>query len=68
MKPGDLMWLLRRVEDPLLVTIIDVRYLNGQPEWVRILGAEGPEWTPRHLLQPVDGNDATDPRGGVHWI
>jgi hypothetical protein len=58
MKTGDLAWHLLR-GGPQLVTILEVRYLHGLPEWVQILTGDGAAWTAASQLDVIDTSDAT---------
>ena len=57
-KPGDLAWNNLR-EGRRLVTLIEVRWLNGLPEWVQVLDGGEIRWTIAVLIEVIDGSGAT---------
>jgi hypothetical protein len=58
MKPGDLAWNNLR-EGRRLVTLLEVRWLNGLPEWVQVLDGGEIRWTVAVLIEVIDGSGAT---------
>jgi|APGre2960657404_1045060.scaffolds.fasta_scaffold236466_2 hypothetical protein len=53
MKVGDIAWNHIR-EGSRLVTLLEVRYMNGNPEWVQVLDGGGTRWTAAALIEVID--------------
>ncbi len=53
MQPGDLAWNHLR-EGSRLVALLEVRYMNGQPEWVQVLDGSGTRWTAAALIEVIN--------------
>ena len=58
MKPGDLVWHSFK-EGARMVVIIEVRWLNGGPEWIQVLDGGESLWTAAALIRTVDMSCAT---------
>lgn len=52
MKPGDLVWHDFK-EGARMVMILEVRWLNGTPEWVQVLDRGESLWTAAALIREI---------------